>query len=156
MHWTRTLLNPQCRDQRAECGDSLADLVVPLAYVEARMTPTRHQSEHHMYAYKRTPPVEKCANDLALMILGGSILHGECIARAAGVWWGVITFVPSAKRPGADHPAAQLARQVVDFGHGAQRVGLDLGPSGADSRRAVLADRFVVPDEWRTTRTSGR
>lgn len=139
---------PQCRDQRTAFGSGLADLVVPLAYVRARMTPM-HQSEHHMYAYKGSPPARRCANDLALMVLGCTVLHGDCIAHVAGGSWGVVTFVPSARAQGSLHPVAQLARQVVEHGPSAQPVGLDLGTHGSDSRRVVLADRFALSDRWR-------
>lgn len=126
----------QCREQRSTFGDQLADLVVPLIYVKAGMTPT-HQSEHHMYAYKSRPPAHRCANDLALTILGATVLHRDCVARVAGGPWEAVTYVPSARAQGRAHPAAQLARQVVEHGFPAQPVGLHLGPSGADVRRVA-------------------
>jgi hypothetical protein len=83
------------------------------------------------------------------MVLAATTLHGGCITQAAGSWPTAVTFVPSTRAQGAAHPAAQLARQVVSHGQPLQRVGLELGPSAADRRRALLADRFVVPDRWR-------
>ena len=139
---------PPCRSQRVTFGNELADLVVPLTYVRARMSPT-YQSEHHMYAYKGTPPARRCVDDLALTLVAGTVLHRDCIASVAGSPWQAVTFVPSARAQGSVHPAAQLARQVVEHGFPARPVGLQLGPSGDDGRREVLSDRFVVPDRWR-------
>lgn len=138
---------PPCREQRLTFDRQLADLVVPLTYIKARMSPT-HQSEHHMYAYKGNPPARRCAEDLALTILAGTVLHRDCVAHVADGPWQAVTFVPSARAQGAGHPAAQLARQVVEHGPPAQPVGLHLGPRGADTRRVVLNDRFAVPDRW--------
>src|SRR5437763_1887298 len=64
-------LCPQCRNADETYGSDLADLVVPLAYAKGRMSPS-HQSEHHVYSYKRQPPAPKCAQDLHLMMAGAT------------------------------------------------------------------------------------
>ncbi len=51
----------------------------------------------------------------------GSLLHGACIARHVG-WWGAVTFVPSASRPGPEHLVAELARQIAPFQLNASRI----------------------------------
>lgn len=138
----------RCAAHRAQYGNRLADLVVPLAYVRGWMTP-RHQSEHHVWQYKHpTHPSIRCMQDLQLMILAGAVLHGSCIARAVGHRWDVVTFVPSAARPGREHPVAQLARQVADQSPHAQRVLLVPGPSIEADRLMLVADRFVVPPAY--------
>ena len=144
---TETLCGP-CVEQRATYGDRLADLVVPLAYTKGGMTP-RHQSEHHMWQYKNLiQPVAECLRDLKLMMLTATWLHGGCISRTVG-WWEVVTFVPSAKRPGTTHPVVELARQVAPFELDATRVLLDLGPDFAnESTRWPMPARFTVPPQF--------
>lgn len=111
------------------------------------MSPT-HQSEHHVYRYKHPRfPAPKCVTDLSLMVLVGSLLHGARIAQTVG-WWGAVTFVPSAMRPGPEHPAAELARQIPTFGPQVQRVLLASGPGLGDSGRAPRPDRFIVAPEF--------
>ncbi|HVL83044.1 MAG TPA: phosphoribosyltransferase [Pseudonocardia sp.] len=136
----------QCAAQRASYGTGLADLVVPLAYVRGWMSP-RHQSEHHVWRYKHpVQPSPGCLDDLRLMMLAGTLLHGDCIARAVGLWWDVVTFVPSATRPGTGHPVVELARQVG--GTSTRRILLDIGPGIHDEARGPRPDRFVVPPEY--------
>ncbi len=137
-----------CTSQRAAHGPWLANLVVPLAYVRGWMSPA-HQSEHHVRRYKHpVQPSPGCMNDLRLMVLAGTLLHGECIARAVG-WWQVVTFVPAATRPGPEHPVAELARQVAGHNLNAQRVVLNLGPGfAAEPTRSPRADRFYVAPEF--------
>jgi hypothetical protein len=134
---------PQCRHTHEAYGPDLADLVVPLAYAKGRMSPT-HQSEHHVYSYKREPPAPKCVQDLDLMMLAGTWLHGSCIARLVGMW-DVVTFVPSARWPGADHPVVGLARQVHSVYPRAARTVLEIGRCyAAEPRRVPRSDRFAV------------
>jgi len=51
----------------------------------------------------------------------GSLLHGACIARHVG-WCGAVTFVPSASRPGPEHPITELTRQTAPFPLNASRI----------------------------------
>lgn len=141
-------LCPQCAGQRANFGGGLADLVVPLAYVKGWMNPP-HQSEHHVRQYKHPRhPAPKCVTDLSLMMLAGSLLHGACIAQHVG-WWGAVTFVPSASRPGPEHPVAELARQIAPFHLNASRILLEPGPGFAsEPSRAPRSDRFVVSPQF--------
>jgi hypothetical protein len=133
----------RCEPDHAEFGARLADRVLILAYARGK-APSRHQSEHTLYAYKGVSPSAKSVDDLKLMIMAATELHGDCVARVAGRPWSAVTFVPSARRPGASHPVAQLARAVR--GHTPnQRFLLDLGPSIAAEGRTVLPDRFQVP-----------
>jgi hypothetical protein len=132
----------RCAAQHAEFGPRLADHVLTLAYARGR-APTQHQSEHTLYAYKAVPPSPKSADDLSLMVMAATRLHGDCLARRAGRPWSAVTFVPSAQRPGATHPVAQLARAVQDHTPD-QRFLLDLGPSITIELREVLPDRFYV------------
>lgn len=137
-----------CAGQRMTYGTGLADLVVPLAYVQGWMRPP-HQSEHHVRRYKHpVQPSPVCLRDLKLMMLAGTLLHGQCIARTVG-WWQVVTFVPSSSRPGPEHPVAELARQVAAHNLNAQRIVLALGPGIAvEPARWPRPDRFVVPPEF--------
>lgn len=133
----------RCAPHDAEFGTQLADRVLILAYARGK-APSRHQSEHTLYAYKATTPSLKSLNDLKLMVMAATRLHSGCVARIAGRPWSAVTFVPSARRPGATHPVAQLARAVSRHTP-SQRFLLDLGPSIAAEGRTVLADRFQVP-----------
>jgi hypothetical protein len=137
----------RCTSHRARYGESLADLVVPLAYVRGRMKPP-HQSEHYVWRYKHpVRPSPRCLRDLSLVMLAGTTLHGPCIARTVG-WWEVVTFVPSASRPGPEHPVAELARQVAAHSHGVQRILLRPGPGlTKEPLRAPRGDRFTVAPE---------
>ena len=137
-----------CAGQRATHGSQLADLVVPLAYVRGWMSPT-HQSEHYVWRYKHpVQPSPRCLDDLRLMMLAGTLVHGGCIARVLG-WWQAVTFVPSASRPGPDHPVAELARQVAAHNLNAQRILLTIGPGfAAEPLRSPRADRFVISPEF--------
>lgn len=139
----------RCATHRARYGDGLAELVVPLAYVRGWMTPT-HQSEHHVWQYKHpTHPSVRCMRDLQLMILVATVLHGPCIARAVGDGWDAVTFVPSATRPGPEHPVRDLADQVADQSPHVERILLDPGPNIEAERHNLVPDRFVVPLEYR-------
>lgn len=138
----------QCRFAQETHGEALADLVVPLAYAKARM-PSMHQSAHHVRAYKASPPARKCAQDLRLMTVTATYVHGRCIAATTG-WWQAITFVPSAARPGGEHPVADLARAVHSVHEAAAKVALNVGPGLSELPvREPRVDRFVVPDSYR-------
>jgi phosphoribosylpyrophosphate synthetase len=117
-------------------------------YARDNMTP-RHQSAHHMYQYKhRIQPVEECRRDLKLMMLTATWLHGECIARTVG-WWEVLTFTPSASRPGATHPVVELAKAVMPLKPEPESVLLDLGPDiAAEPKRWPLPHRFVISKQF--------
>ena len=141
-------LCPQCSTWHATYGTDLADLVVPLAYAKGYMDPL-HQSAHHVHQYKHhlRPSVE-CQRDLKLMVRTATLLHGECIAQAVG-WWDVLTFVPSASRPGAEHPVVDLARAVAPRNPEPARVLLDLGPDILTGpQRHPLPHRFAVSDRF--------
>ncbi|MFC4854332.1 phosphoribosyltransferase [Actinophytocola glycyrrhizae] len=139
----RSLCGP-CHGAKETYGSSLADLVVPLAYAKARM-PSMHQSAHHVRAYKASPPAPKCAQDLRFMAAAATFVHGRCIAATTGQWHAV-TFVPSAARPGGEHPVADIARAVHGVHDEAAKVALSVGPGLCESpARAPRPDRFVVP-----------
>lgn len=139
----------RCATHRAQYGDRVADLVVPLAYVRGWMTP-KHQSEHHVWQYKhRTHQSARCMRDLRMMILAAILLHGPCIARAVGRGWDAVTFVPSATRPGLEHPVSDLAGQVCDQSPHAQQIVLSPGPNIEAERHNLVPDRFVVPSQHR-------
>ncbi|MBL8928275.1 MAG: hypothetical protein JNM77_18920 [Pseudonocardia sp.] len=138
----------QCSNWHDVYGADLADLVVPLAYAKGYMSPL-HQSAHHVTQYKnRIQPSAECQRDLALMVRVATLLHGECIAATAG-WWDVLTFVPSAGRPGVAHPVVDLARAVAPLNPAPTKVLLDLGPDiSSGPARYPLPHRFVVPEEY--------
>lgn len=136
-----------CRAAREAHGDSVADLVVPLAYVKGRM-PSMHQSAHHVRAYKAPSPAPGCARDLELMAAAATYLPGPCIEATVGEWQAV-TFVPSTTRPGVSPPIAGIARRVHSVYPAWDKVGLALGPAFDASRSSgPRPDRFVVPDEY--------
>lgn len=130
------LLCPQCRVHREMFGDRLADLVVPLTYVQGRTHP-RHQSEHHVFSYKANRPAPKCMRDLLLMVFAATTLHGGCIARSVGSHWDAVTFVPSLARPGRDH-TRRSTRQPGD-----QPILEDRATDGAKAQSVAVALKDV-------------
>jgi hypothetical protein len=136
-----------CRVHRSDFGSALADRVLTLTYVHGRAKP-RHQSAFHMWAYKQqTAPSTRAAQDLALMVLAATHVHGHCLEEVAGRACDAIAYVPSTSRPGGEHPVAELARNV----HGletVQRFRFALGPRAAEADRVVLPDRFLVDPEF--------
>lgn len=70
----------RCARDLAEFGTRLADRVLILAYARGK-APSRHQSEHTLYAYKALPPSPKSVDDLKLMIMTATELHGSCVTR---------------------------------------------------------------------------
>jgi len=144
-----TELCHKCSSHRAQFGDQLADLVVPLTYAQGNQPRTQHQSAYTAYAYKNTPPAATCVEDMQLMVNAATSIHGGCIA-AVDSWWDSITFVPSTKRdlPPREQPTAGLAR-LVQWNNGAEhRLVLEKGANQDGHPRDVLADRFAVPAEY--------
>lgn len=133
----------RCDSHRAEYGARLADHVLTLTYARGN-APGYHQSAYTVRAYKGRPPSEKSAVDMALVVIAATWLHHDCVARVAGRPWSAVTFIPSASRPGIDHPVAELARNVWGLDAGVRFL-LEVGPSIEAAGRAVLPDRFVVP-----------
>jgi len=114
--------------------------VLPLAYAKAGIG---HQSEHHMFSYKQG--VSQCVRDLRLTVRVAAAGHGACAAARFGPWE-VLTFVPSARRPGTGHPVRELAEQVLGPRPYLGRVLLDIGPGfQSEPGRAVRWDGFAVP-----------
>ena len=136
-----------CAEHRAAFGERLADDVLILTYVRGRQPGALHQSAHTVRAYKQSQPVEKCAEDMALMVRAVADLHSDCIEAHCGGPWSSITFVPSRAHPDGSHPVAELARQVQRHNSSANRLLLGIGP-GFDAERTVRADRFTVPAEY--------
>jgi hypothetical protein len=59
----------KCREHRSDFDKRLADTVLILSYVRGRQNQGPiHQSAHTVRAYKQSPPAQKCAEDMALMI----------------------------------------------------------------------------------------
>lgn len=144
-------LCPRCREQWSAFDGQLADRIHILTYARANARPHIDQSAHTVRAYKQVPPAPKCLDDMRLMVLAATYLHGACIAQAAGGPWSAVTFVPSATRPGPEHPAAELARSVYGNNGPENRFLLEPGPGIADNSRQVRADRFTVPGRFRHT-----
>jgi hypothetical protein len=83
------------------------------------------------------------------MAVTGTYVHGPCIAATTD-WWHAVTFVPSASRPGGEHPVAELARAVHSVHDDTTKVALHVGPGlGEAPSRAPKPDRFVVPAAYR-------
>lgn len=85
------------------------------------------------------------------MMRVGGLLHGACVAGSVGAW-DAVTFVPSAKRPGPEHPSAGLARQIADLNPAARRIRLSIGPGfDTEPSRSPRLDRFTLEPEFRPT-----
>ncbi len=136
----------KCAGHRDEFGDRLANQVAILAYARG-YAPGLHQSAHHVREYKAIPPAEKCAEDLAMMILAATYIHWRCIAgQGSGAIWDSVTFVPSKSRPGPEHPVAELARNVALCNGSKNRFRLHLGVGYDAPKRTIVRDRFSVPE----------
>ena len=136
-----------CREQQVAFGDQLADRVLTLAYATGN-APQYHQSAFHMRAYKQPgAPSEKARDDLALMVVAASYIHGRCVGAASPAPWNAVTFIPSVTRPGPTHPVADLARRVYGLAPD-RRFLLDLGPTATDPSRSVRRDTFRVSEQW--------
>ena len=140
----------KCAEHRAGFGGLLADSVLILTYVRGwQKGGVIHQSAHTVRAYKNSPPAVKCSQDMALMILAATSIHGDCIEKRCGGPWSSVTFVPSKNRPGPSHPVAELARQVSRNSGNQNRFRLAVGPGFSDPPdRTVRADRFTVSAEY--------
>lgn len=146
---SRDELCANCAEERSRFDGLLADHVYPLTYVRGYADHGIDQSAYTVRAYKQSPPAPKCLDDMRLMVLGATLLHGRCMASAAGAFWAAVTFVPSAAKPGPEHPVAELARRVHHNNETKNRLTLELGPGIADMSRRVRDDRFVVPTRFK-------
>lgn len=144
-------LCPRCLEHRSSFDGQLADRIYILTYARANARPYIDQSAYTVRAYKQVPPAPKCLEDMKLMVLAATYIHGACIAKAAGGPWSAVTFVPSATRSGPEHPAADLARSVYGNNGPDNRFLLEAGPGISDNSRQVRGDRFIVPDRFRST-----
>jgi hypothetical protein len=86
----------------------------PIGCSRARSAARTGGGVRHQHTPRRT-------GHLCGMHGAGSLLHGACIARHVG-WWGAVTFVSSASRPGPEHPITELARQIAPFPLNASRI----------------------------------
>jgi hypothetical protein len=143
----RNELCPQCVAHRRVFGDQLATQIFTLSYVQGNHPREIHQSAHTVRSYKNPLPSVECQQNLQLLVAVASAVHGACMQQRVGRHWDSLTIVPSASRPGPDHPVAALARQVRALRGESRRFDLSLGPGSADPSRTVRADRFVVPAE---------
>ena len=145
----------RCKVADDEWGARLADVVMPLAYAYERIGNNRarlgrHQSEHHMWSYKRIQPGPGPVTDLTMMLLVALQWHRQCAQTRVGRPWEVWTSVPSSKHARmGQHPLVQVG---VDAGLGRPNTGLAIDyaemrlmgdPSGD---RIVRAGRFEVVD----------
>ncbi|TQC49832.1 phosphoribosyltransferase [Rhodococcus sp. WS4] len=139
-----------CSTHREAFGAQLADRVAIFTYAQG-WHPIKHQSAHIVRSYKEIPPVRESVQNMHLVVSVGTIIHGACIQAAVGSKWDSVTFVPSATRPGPEHPVAELARQVfqVKDGTTVQRFLIEIGP-GFGSKSFPRDDMFVIPSASRS------
>lgn len=137
----------RCARHRAEFGDRLADRVLLLTYVRGHQPRKQHQSAHTVRAYKWPwSSVERCLNDLRLMVLAATRIHARCVVEAAGRIWDSVTFVPSRNRPIAKHPVAELARHVAFHDQDEDRLTLEIGRGSAIPN----ASSVLISSSYRT------
>jgi phosphoribosylpyrophosphate synthetase len=142
-----------CRAARDAYGDLLADRTVLLTYAIGNREGERHQSAHHMLAYKGyrgTPQVPECAEDLQLMISTVIDMHRDCLQNWLGAQWDSLTFVPSKERPDGTHPVTELANAVLPKFSAApalQKFLLTPGP-GSDTKHEMTSDRYEIDERW--------
>ncbi|MBP2193836.1 amidophosphoribosyltransferase [Nocardia goodfellowii] len=131
----------------------LADKTILLTYAIGNHAGERHQSAHHMHAYKGyrgTPQAADCAEDLQLLVSSVVELHRGCFENWLGAPWDSLTFVPSKERPDRTHPVAALANSVVPPLSGApslQKFMLTPGP-GSEIKREMTDQRYLIEERW--------
>lgn len=144
----------ECALHRREFGGDLADETLILTYVQGHRPDGMHQSAHVVFAYKQLPtPDAASATTMKLLIKLATAIHGECAQERSGVAWQAATFVPSAKRPGKEHPVSAVAASVHQL-HPQQPQPADKflitpGPGIDATPRMVRADRFLIPEQSR-------
>jgi hypothetical protein len=133
-----------CQWHADNYGVRLADHIFVLTYAQGYHPQRLHQSVHMMTQYKAPRPSALAQENVALLMLIATYLHGPCMQQAARSDWQTLTFVPSVRHPGISHPVVDVARHVVGMPESARMV-LELGPGASDENRIVRDDRFVVP-----------
>ncbi|WP_146099055.1 ComF family protein [Nocardia nova] len=148
----------RCWSAHAEFGELLADRTIVLTYALGGRSGAHHQSAHHLLAYKGyrgTPRVQRCAQDLRLMVSVVMDMHRNCLQGWLGGQWDSLTFVPSVERPDRGHPVAELANAALPTFTRGPRLSKFLLTPGARPGRELTADRFRVDERWRD-RIEGR
>ncbi|MEU8894384.1 hypothetical protein [Nocardia sp. NPDC048505] len=131
----------------------LADRTILLTYAIGNRAGERHQSAHHMVAYKGyrgTPQAEECAEDLQLLISSVAELHRPCFEAWLGAPWDSLTFVPSKERPDRRHPLVALANSVIpplSAAPSLQKFMLTPGP-GSETKHEMTDDRYLIEERW--------
>jgi predicted amidophosphoribosyltransferase len=140
----------------------LADVVVPIA-----LAVKREQLAHELWHYKYDTDAR---TRLVLEVKLAAVLwrfleqHEVHIAQAVGVsQFDIVTTVPGTRQRAAEHPLARLVSRVIGQTEDRYEQLLELGPSGTDTSRAVLADRYrptravpgrpgvlLIDDTWTT------
>ncbi|MGW4328401.1 ComF family protein [Nocardia sp. NPDC004573] len=140
-----------CREHRTAYGSLLADKTILLTYAQGNLPGGKHQSAHEVRAYKEG--VDLCRENLQLVIRSAVTLHHQCISAHLGWQWDSLTFVPSQQRNGREPPVSMLANAVLTKLTSPPimptKFLLDTGP-GIVVRHALVNDRFIVPDRYRS------
>ncbi|WP_253813535.1 phosphoribosyltransferase [Nocardia amikacinitolerans] len=119
--------------------------MILLTYAQGYHPGGRHQSAHEMRAYKDVPLVERCRQNLRLVVKAAVALHRSCFAQHAGSHWDAITFVSSIQRTGRTHPLAELVDDILQAHPNTALFFLQPGPN-VDAGRQLVSDRFVVDE----------
>lgn len=134
-----------CSDNYSRFGASrLANLVVPLMYVEAYKPGGWSQAHTDVRNYKDPHPVAEAVQRLALIMLAFEALHGACVRSLLGApRWEVAAFVPSTARP-VGHPLNQLLTAALSWTPDPPVV-IPLVPVSETSRTLVAGSFRVDP-----------
>ncbi|MGH3772644.1 MAG: hypothetical protein ACRDRW_14830 [Pseudonocardiaceae bacterium] len=125
----------RCRRDQQECGDALADLVVPVRYaIRGR------QSGYLMHSYKDIEaPARHNQTVLSLLLLVVLDLHGRCIAHRFGHDVDAWAFVPSVRTD--KHPLHAVAKRA---GLTLREIEFVTGEHADPEQRSTSADRFTL------------
>lgn len=129
----------RCHRDRAQFGDQLADVVMPLCYGIKGA-----QSGYLMWMYKHpVTPVRRYRTLLTMLLLATLAKHERCIEgthnRAIDTW----AVVPSTRGRAGQHPVRGVAR-AARFAY--PETILSVNPQSDADERATVADRFIVDD----------
>ncbi|MFD3463839.1 ComF family protein [Nocardia fluminea] len=139
----------KCNEHFDQFGHQLADQTVLLTYAQAYHPGGYHQTVQDLLAYKGSGKVPQSRESLVRLGAVGAAaaaLHLGCIRRVLGGvdQWDVVTFVPSTRFPGFEHPVATIAATLVAADPTEFPQWVQLLPNNMQEKHRPSLDRFVV------------
>lgn len=146
----------RCQSTEEALGGATCNRTFFLAYADGQNPGGWSQSAQTMRLYKEIPPTELCVEHVHELAFVVTWIHDACMLAVDG-GWDAAAFVPSRTPREGLHPVAGIARNVARLAaddpasggpYEIKRVALEPGP--VNLPRVANADRFAVPDKWRS------